>query len=312
MPSISQSASRAILSSLKLQRGDPITASLLNALIDACADQGVPKLGSRGFVDQAGETGSQTRSRKDALAWLPCRHQFVDVDVEPYSILQAYDSFSVPENGVLTLRVTYDVGSSPFWRYAVNEDFGFKNNGYVKLLSPTHPTRVRVSEADGESTGITFGAFLTHSEDSENLGRVKVGGDGLMVALSAADDDGLVWVIAGTEDMSGACSAVYYIAAHGRITGGTWSLQMTLNDVTETLEFDWDVDKTTMQTAMRAHAEVVTPSEIVVTGGQAPVNEFRISLTGSLADASDVFYDPSSLGIEGDPGAQFRVGRFGA
>ena len=110
------------------------------------------------------------------------------------------------------------------------------------------------------------------------------------------------------------CPNTWHLSAHGAITGGTFALPFTLGTgggaTTEIIEVPWSATAAELQTLLRSHSLVETPSEVVCTLGPLPGREIHITLSGSLAGYTTSFNTPDSTLLEGDPGAQVRIGTF--
>lgn len=110
------------------------------------------------------------------------------------------------------------------------------------------------------------------------------------------------------------CPNTWHLSAHGAITGGTFALPFTLGTggggTTEIFEVPWNASASALQTLLRTHSLVATPSEVVCTLGPLPGREIHITLSGSLAEYTQAFNTPDSTLIEGAAGSQVRIGTF--
>jgi hypothetical protein len=108
----------------------------------------------------------------------------------------------------------------------------------------------------------------------------------------AADDWCLIVRVGGTGleilPFSGggecACEEVHEFTTTGAVTGGTWSMQYTINSVTESISsLDDQIDADALQTAIEGHSEVAS-GDVECFGGDFPDTALYCKFTGNLAN----------------------------
>lgn len=136
-----------------VKAGDPISARLINNLIDAAKQVGVPPQ-ENAWTDQSGPSVRSKSNSSDRLSWIRCLSR---VNAPPFSVVEVFDSTVDLGGPLLRVRQAGQIGtgtgtgtgtavSAPAL-YAANEDYPLYANslGWVKLVTPYEPVKIRAS-----------------------------------------------------------------------------------------------------------------------------------------------------------------------
>lgn len=89
-----------------------------------------------------------------------------------------------------------------------------------------------------------------------------------------------------TPDGGGGCdqqNAIIDISIFGNPASGTFDMILTVNNVAETLTFNWDDSTTDVATELATHSELVS-SDVSVSGFTFPTGTMRIEFIGTVAN----------------------------
>lgn len=130
---------------ITVRRGDPITAELLNKLLDLGRGNPLPP-GNREFDDGVNRSRRDGKHSRDAGAWFPAR---TTTNAPAFSLLKVY-SATITEDGVSLFVGLPPAGDDGRGVYAGNEEYELlgtpsaSGSCWVKLVTPSDPVRVAI------------------------------------------------------------------------------------------------------------------------------------------------------------------------
>lgn len=96
-----------------------------------------------------------------------------------------------------------------------------------------------------------------------------------------------------------ACEEVHEFTTTGTVTGGTWSIDYTINGTTNTISsIDDATSAAALQTAIEGHAEVA-PGDVECFGGNFPDVAIYCKFIGNLASTNIPLPTPNSGSLTG-------------
>lgn len=107
----------------------------------------------------------------------------------------------------------------------------------------------------------------------------------------------------------GECPPTWDFTAHGRITGGTWAFELTLDGTTETITLDFDCSAANVVSGIMGHSKYGEPdTPTIISSAFGPILQRAIHIRWSEPFDPPI---PNGSLLDGDDGATVRVDSFG-